>query len=65
MKSSVIRQKGESQDEGNKKTKLKTHISYALIRTRTCAYQGGKKCSFVVKSGLLCFPHFLIPLLPH
>ena len=29
-----------------------TNISYSLIRT--CAYQGGKKCSFFGKFGVLC-----------
>ena len=33
----------------------KTSISYPLIRTRACAYQGGKKCSFFGKIGVLCF----------
>ena len=27
----------------------KTNISYPLIRTRTCPYQGGEKCSFFQK----------------
>ena len=34
----------------------KTNISYPLIRTRTCPYQGGEKCSFFFgKFGVLCF----------
>ena len=33
----------------------KTNISYPLIRTPMCAYQGGKKCSFFGKFGVLCF----------
>ena len=40
MNSSVVRQKGESQNGGNKKTK---HIL------------GGKKCLFSEKIGKLCF----------
>ena len=50
----VIRQKCESQNGRFKRTKhvkivQKTNISYSLIRTRTCAYQGGKKCWFLGK----------------
>ena len=33
----------------------KTIISYPLVRTLTCTYSGGKKCSFFGKFGLLCF----------
>ena len=49
--SSVIRQKGESQNGFFEKTKHakfseKTSISYPLIRTRTYAYQGVRNCSF-------------------
>ena len=50
--SSVIRQKGESQNGCFKKTKhakffKKTpNISYPLIRTRTCAYQGVRNVHF-------------------
>ena len=42
----------------NKARKIfrKTNISYPLILTRTCAHQGGKKCSFFGKFGVLCFP---------
>ena len=32
----------------------KTNISYPLIRTRTCPYQGGEKCSFFSEN-LVCF----------
>ena len=54
LSSSVIRQKGESQNGCFKKTKHakfseKTNISYPLIRT------GGKKCSFFGKFDVLCF----------
>ena len=49
--SSIIRQKGESQSGGNKKTKEtkfseKMSISYTLIRTHTCAYQGVRNVSY-------------------
>ena len=42
--STVVRQKGESHNGGNKKTKHakcseKTNLLYHLIRTRTCGYQ--------------------------
>ena len=55
--SSVIRQKGESQNGGNKKTKhaifsVKTNISYP--DTQVCIL-GGKKCSFFGKFHLFCF----------
>ena len=55
----------------------KTSISYPLIRTRTCAYQGvrnvrclsgGKKCSFFGKFGMLCFcetPALRFTILPY
>ena len=51
---SVIRQKGECQDGGNKKINHaefseKTNISQPLIRTRTCAYQGITKARFSVR----------------
>ena len=39
-----------------------------LIRTRTCAYQAGKKCSFFGKFDVLCFPKtpiFRFGLLPY
>ena len=40
----------------------KTNIFYLMIRTRTCAFQGGKKCSFIGKFGVLfsCNTHFKI-----
>ena len=38
----------------------KTNISYPLIRTRTCAYQGERKVRF--SENLVCFV-FLLPLL--
>ena len=49
--SSIIRQKGESQNGGNKKTKEikfseKMKISYPLIRIHTCAYQGVRNVSY-------------------
>ena len=46
----------------------KTNIFYPLIRTRTYAYQGGKKCSFFGKLGVLCFletPVLRFVLLPY
>ena len=33
----------------------KTKVSYHLIHTCTCAYQGGKKCWFFGKIDVLCF----------
>ena len=56
---SVIRQKGESQNGGNKKTKQvkfsekRTFLSpwYPHVRV----HQGGKKCPFFRKFGMLCF----------
>ena len=63
----VIRQNGKSQNRCYKKTKhakfsKKTNIFYLMIRTRTCAFQGGKKCSFIGKFGVLfsCNTHFKI-----
>ena len=54
--SSVIRQKGESRFIKTKHTKFsgKTTISYPLIRTRKCAYQGVKDIRFLrkIKSAL-------------
>ena len=49
--SSIIRQKDESQNGGNKKTKEtkfseKMNISYTLTRTHTCAYQGVRNVSY-------------------
>ena len=63
MKSSVIRQKGESQNCGNKGSKArqifrKTNISYPLIRTRKCAYQGVRNVRF--SENLACSA-FLLP----
>ena len=58
---SALRQKGESQNIGNKKTKHakfseKTNIFYPLIRT--CAYQGIRNVRF--SENLVCFV-FLFP----
>ena len=58
--SSVIRQKGESQNGCFKKTKHvkfseKTNISTPLIGTRTCAYQGVRNVCFFGKFGVFCF----------
>ena len=58
--SSVIRQKGESQNGYFKKTKYakfsdKTNISYPLICTRTCLYQRVRNVRFARKFGVLCF----------
>ena len=64
-KSSVRRQKGESQNGCFKKTK---HVKFSEKRTfRTCV-SGGKKCSFFGKSVVLCFletPVLRFPLLPY
>ena len=55
--SSVIRQKGESQNGCFKNTKhakfSEKHISNPLIRTRTCAYQGVRNVRFL--ENLACF----------
>ena len=62
--SSVIRQKGESQNGCFKKDKAcqifrKTNISYPLIRT--CAYQGVRNVRF--SENLACFVFFETPVL--
>ena len=63
--SSVIREKGESQNGCNKKTKhakfpkKKTNISYPLIRTCRCAYQGVMNVRF--SKNLACFVSLLHP----
>ena len=58
-KSSVIRQKGKSQNGCFKKTKRqifrKTNISYPLIRKRMCAYQGVKNVRFLEKLASFVF----------
>ena len=69
----VIRQKGESHNGCYKKTKYakfpeKRPFHTPLIRTRSCEYQGGKKCSFFGKSDVLCFlvtPVLRFTLLPY
>ena len=59
--SSVIRQKGESQNECFKKTnhvkfsEKNPNVSYRLIRTRTRAYQGVKNVRFFRKICLALF----------
>ena len=59
--SSIMRQKGESQNDSYKKTKHtkfseKTNISDALIRTHVCLFLTSyKDCSFFEKFGVLCF----------
>ena len=58
---SVIRQKGESQNGGNKKANKKwTFVTtwYAQVRTCTCAYQGVRNVRF--SENLACFT-FLLP----
>ena len=67
-KSSLIRQKCESQHGGNKKTKHtkfseKTNISYLLIYTRTCVYQGVKNVRF--SENLARFAFLLPPFKIH
>ena len=50
INSLVIRQKDESQNGDNKAK----HAKFSEKRTfRTCAYQGGKKCLFFGKFGVL------------
>ena len=56
--SSEIRQKGRIskrvfQEKQSRSNFLKTNISYPLIRTRTCAYQGVRKVCF--SENLACF----------
>ena len=58
----VIRQKGKSQNGGNKtkhaKFSEKINVSYPLIHTRTCAYQGVRNVwlfFFFGKFDVLCF----------
>ena len=63
-RSSVIRQKGESQNGCFKKNKArqifrKTNISYPQIRTRTCAYPGVRNVRF--SENLACFDFFKHP----
>ena len=73
QKWSLIRQKGESQNGCFKKTKHtkfseKWNISYPLIRTHTCAYQGVRNVRFFGKFDVLCFletPVFRFALLPY
>ena len=46
----------------------KTNISYPLIRTGTCAYQGVRNVCFFGKFGVLCFlltPVLRFALLPY
>ena len=63
-KSSVRRQKGESQNGCFKETK---HVKFSEKRTfRTCV--SGSKCSFFGKSVVLCFLEISVlrfPLLPY
>ena len=73
LNSSAVREKGESQNEYCKKTKAcqilwKTNISYPLIRTDACAYQGVRNTFFFGKLGVLCFlvtPALIVALLPY
>ena len=73
QKSSLIRQKGESQNGCFKKTKHtkfseKPNISYPLIRTHTCAYQGVRNNRFFGKFDVICFletPVFRFAFLPN
>ena len=70
---SVIRQKGESQNWCFKKTKHvkfseKTNLSNPLICTRTCAYQGVRNVRFFEKFDVFCFletPVLRFALLPY
>ena len=60
-KTSVIRQKDESQNGGNKKTK---HAKFSEKRT----FLTSRKCSFFGKFGMLCFlvtSVLRFPLLPY
>ena len=66
---SVIRQKGDNQENKAQQIFRKTNISYPLIRTRTyVCVSGDKKCSFFGKFGMICFletPVLIISLLPY
>ena len=73
LNSWAVRQKGESQNECYKKTKAcqilwKTNISYPVIRTGACAYQGVRNIFFFRKLGVLCFlvtPALIVALFPY
>ena len=53
VKSSVIRQKGESQNGCFKKTKHAKFYKKRIFLTRTCAYQGARNIRF--SENLACF----------
>ena len=61
--SSVLEQKGESQNWGNKKTNhakfSKKRTFFTPIGTRTCAYQGVRNNQFL--ESLACFIFLLLP----
>ena len=67
--SSVIRQKGEFQNECFKKTKYAKHFLQPPPPFDACVcVSGGKKCSFFGKFGVLCFletPTLRFVLLPY
>ena len=69
-KSSVIRQKGESENECSKKTKHtkfseKTNISYPLIRTRTYVSSESLACFVFWKTCFEILPFALLPTKCH
>ena len=43
------------QEDKARQVFLKTNISYPVIRTRTCVYQGVRNVRFFGKLGMLCF----------
>ena len=53
--SSVIRQKGESQNGCFKKNKARQIFRKTIISYTYVSVSGGKKCSFFGKFGVLCF----------
>ena len=64
IKSSLIRQRGRISNwvlQKNKALQIfrKTNISYPLIRTRMCAYQGNRNVFFFGKFTVLCFAYFV------
>ena len=67
--SSVIRQKGESQNGCFKKAKHTSEKHFLPLNTHTClCVSGGKKCLFFGNFGVLCFLEILVlrlALLPY
>ena len=58
--SSVIRQKGESQNEGSRNAKHAKFSEKQTFRVRTCTYQGVRNVRF--SENLACFAFLLPPV---